>query len=59
MDLSELDGPTVVEKTVNVDDKERTLEDPGRDRELGILLLRKEFYGEKDLDKKIKELRDE
>ena len=59
MDLSELDGPTVVEKTVNVDDKERTLKDPGRDRELGILLLRKEFYGEKDLDKKIKELRDE
>ena len=49
MDLSELDNkPVKVARTIS----------PEEDRELGILILRRDFYEEKGLDDRIKELED-
>lgn len=49
MDLSELDTkPIKVTKKLS----------PEEDRELGILILRRDFYGEKGLDDRIKKLED-
>ena len=49
MDLSELDTkPIKVTKKLS----------PEEDRELGILILRRDFYEEKGLDDRIKELED-
>ena len=49
MDLSELDNkPVKVTRTIS----------PEEDRELGILILRRDFYEEKGLDDRIKELED-